>query len=103
MIFVISAVVSFAYIFLKATQQLNVMSGQYWRVWPTSVLMGVGEATILIYIIKANTLWIGVVNGVAAGGGAMLGMWLHKRTTKSKVAPSRSRPILGIRSERILS
>lgn len=88
MIFLISAAVSFIYIFLKATQQLNVVSGQYWRVWPTSMLMGICEATILIYVVKADTIWIGIANGFGGGLGAMVGMWLHHRTRKHTVEKS---------------
>lgn len=83
--YLLSALCSFCYIFLKATQQINVVSGNYLRVLPVSVLMGLSEATILIFIVKANTVWIGAGNGVAAGAGATLAMWLHhrKRATKA--------------------
>ena len=78
----LSALISFAYIFLKATQQLNVVHGRYWLVWPVSILMGICEACIVIYVVKAGSIWIGASNGVGAGLGAIGAMWVHKRTLK---------------------
>ena len=80
-----SCAVSFLYIFLKSTQQLNVVSGRYWLVWPVSIGMGLCEATILIYVVKANSVWVGAANGIGGGAGAMVGMLLHSYMKRRRV------------------
>lgn len=79
---VASALASFAYVFLRAFQQLNVQGRHYRWVMPTSCLMGVGDVVLVLIIIKIDSLWIGAVNGVAAGLGCMLAMWLDKGRVK---------------------
>ena len=86
--FMTSALATFAYVFLRSFQQLNVVHGRYWAVFPVSILMGLGDATIMLLIVKADTVWIGASNGVAGGCGAMIGMWLHRRLGKRKVETS---------------
>jgi hypothetical protein len=54
--------------------------------------MGIGDATIMLLIVKANTIWIGVSNGVAGACGAIVGMWLHYRTGKRKVVSVSQQP-----------
>jgi len=78
-LFLISALASFVYVFLRAFQQLNVMGGHYWRVMPTSIGMGVGDVVLVILIVKTDTLWIGVSNGIAAGAGCCCAMYLNHR------------------------
>lgn len=78
----LSALINFLYIFLKAIQQLNVVHGRYALVYPVSILMGICEACILLYIVKTGSIWIGVSNGAGAGFGAILAMWLHKKTLR---------------------
>ena len=47
------------YVFLRSTQQLNVVHGRYWAVFPVSLFMGIGDATIMLLIVHADTIWIG--------------------------------------------
>ncbi len=81
-LFLISAIASFVYVALRAWQQLNVMQGHYWRVVPTSIGMGIGDVILVTLIVKTDSLWIGVSNGVAAGLGCCLAMYFNKRMAK---------------------
>lgn len=73
---------SFAYVFMKAMQQLNVVHSQYKWVMPMSLGMGMCEVAIVLIVVKADTVMMGLVNGVGAGLGAMLAMKIHQRVTK---------------------
>lgn len=75
----VSALASFAYVFTRAFQQLNVTGGHYWRVIPTSVFMGLGDVILILLVVKTDTIWIGVSNGLAAGLGCILAMYVNKR------------------------
>lgn len=77
--FFISAIATFAYVFLRAMQQLNVVHGHYWRILPTSVGMGIGDVVLILLIVKADTLWIGISNGLAGACGCYLAIYLTKR------------------------
>lgn len=68
---------SFAYIWLKAFQQLNVMHNQYRWVMPMSFGMGLCEVAMILLLVKADTIALGLVTGLGAGLGAMLAMYLH--------------------------
>lgn len=81
-LFVVSALATFAYVFLRAWQQLNVVGGHYWRVMPASIGMGVGDVVLVLLIVKTDTLWLGVTNGLAGGMGCMLAMYLNRRMSK---------------------
>lgn len=74
-----SFAVSFVYIFLKATQQISVVTQRYWFVLPTSIGLGLCEATILLYVVQAGTIWLGIVNGCGAGLGALAAMVFHRK------------------------
>jgi len=75
----LSALVTFIYVGLRAFQQLNVVNKNYLAVMPTSVLMSVGDVAIVMLIVKADTLWMGVSNGLAGGLGCWLAMYVsHK-------------------------
>lgn len=78
-----AAAVSFIYIFLKAIQQLNVVHFQYRWVMPASLAMGVCEATVIVLIVKADSILMGLVTGVGAGLGAMSAMRLHRYLVRS--------------------
>lgn len=71
--------VSFVYIFLKAWQQINVVTLRYGWVFPTSVCMGLCEVAIVLLVVKADTIFLGLANGVGSGFGAMLAMRLHQK------------------------
>lgn len=83
-LFALSALASFTYVFLRAMQQLNVVHNQYWWVMPTSIAMGLCDVWIILLIVRSETIWIGVTNGVGAGIGAVLAMYLHNRFRTSK-------------------
>lgn len=76
--------VSFVYIFLKAWQQINVVTLRYAWVFPTSVCMGLCEVAIVLLVVRADTIFLGVANGVGAGLGAMLAMRLHQKLRAPK-------------------
>lgn len=78
-LFLISAAATFLYVGLRSFQQLNVTGGHYWRVFPTSLAMGVGDVVLVLLIVKTDTLWIGVTNGVAGGLGCYLAMYLNSK------------------------
>ncbi len=75
----LSAVVTFFYVALRAFQQLNVVNGNYKLVVPTSVLMSIGDVAIVLLIVKTDTLWMGVSNGIGGGLGCMLAMYASKK------------------------
>lgn len=78
-LFFLAGITSFAYVFLRALQQLNVVHNQYWWVVPTSIAMGICDVYLVLTIVKAETLWIGLTNGIGAGSGAILAMIFHRR------------------------
>lgn len=73
---VVPALIAFAYVFLRAFQQLNVVHRNYLMVMPTSILMSVGDVLTVMYIVRIDSLWMGLTNGIAAGFGCMFAMWL---------------------------
>ena len=79
MVFAISAAATFLYVVLRAFQQLNVVHRPYWRILPTSLGMGIGDVVLILLIVKANTLWIGISNGVAGALGCYLAIYITKR------------------------
>lgn len=73
--FLVAFTVSFVYIFLKATQQLNVLHLRYKWVMPVSLGMALCEATIVLLVVNtgiASALFIGLGGGL----GCMLSMSL---------------------------
>ena len=77
--FVLSAIVTALYVACRALQQLHVVHGQYWRILPTSLLMGVGDVALVLMMVKSDTLLIGLSNGVGGAFGCLAAMYLHKR------------------------
>jgi hypothetical protein len=73
----LSACATFVYVFLKAMQQLNVVHNSKFWVVPTSVGMEVCAVGIVLLVVRADTIWLGVSNGLAGGLGALSAMWLH--------------------------
>ena len=76
--------VSFLYIALKALQQRQVMSAQYWRMPAVSFAMAFCEVFIVsnVAVNAANhTSLIILACAIGAGGGAgsICGTWLHAR------------------------
>jgi len=83
-LFLLSALVTFAYVFMRAFQQLNVVGGHYWRVPLFSVAMGVGDVLLVMFIVKADSLWLGVVNGIGGGLGCVFAMYINSKWKKGK-------------------
>jgi hypothetical protein len=75
----VSALASFIYVFLRAWQQINVQGRHYQWVVPTSVAMGIGDVVLILLIVKTDSLWMGVSNGLAAGLGCVGAMKLADR------------------------
>jgi hypothetical protein len=79
MLFLISGGTAFVYVFLRALQQLNVVHNHYWRIPIVSIFMGLGDVVLILVVVKADTLWIGLTNGLAGAAGCFLAMWLNRR------------------------
>lgn len=79
MTFLVSSCVTGLYVFCRALQQLHVVHRNYWRVLPTSLAMGVGDVALVLIMVKADTLTIGLANGVGGAVGCYAAMWLHRK------------------------
>lgn len=75
----ISFVTAYVYIGLKATQQLSVVNGRFLWVLPVSIAMGLCEAGIVLMVVQSGTLFLGLMNGLGGGLGAMTAMVLNRR------------------------
>ena len=75
----LSMIATFLYVMLRALQQLNVVHGYYFRIIPVSLGMGVGDVLLVLLIIKTQTLWMGITNGLAGACGCWAAMYLTKR------------------------
>jgi hypothetical protein len=78
------ALASFAYVFLRAFQQLNVQAYAYHLVIPTSVCMALGDVYLVVsYAKSGGPSWPLVLTvGIASGSGSMAAMFLRKRMTR---------------------
>ncbi len=79
MMFWLSATATFMYVFLRALQQLNVIHRHYWRIPLTSLGMGVGDVLLILLIVRADTLWIGVTNGIGGCLGCYAAIYVNAR------------------------
>ena len=68
---------SFAFIFLKAFQQLNVVHRQYLLVMPTSIAMAACEVAVIALVVREGWGWLVLFTGVGAGFGCIAAMMLH--------------------------
>jgi hypothetical protein len=73
---------SFAFIFLKAFQQLNVVHRQYVLVIPTSMMMSACEVAVIYLVAKQGWGWLVLATGLGGGLGCVGAMFLHKFTQK---------------------
>lgn len=78
----LSFVASFAFIFLKAWQQLNVVHHQVWWILPTSMLMAVCEVYVVSVAAVQGWGWIVLPVGLGSGLGCLTSMVIHKRMRK---------------------
>lgn len=77
-----AAFVTFVYVFFRAFQQLNVIHKHYWRIPFASLAMGLGDVMLVILVVKTQTLWMGVTNGVAGMLGCYGAMYMNERISK---------------------
>lgn len=77
------AVANFIFIALKATQQLNVVHGDYKLVFLTSNLMAFTEVYLVAsYARNGAALPVILTVGLSGGLGCVCSMWLRKRLLK---------------------
>lgn len=76
---------SFAFIFLKAFQQLNVVHRQYLLVIPTSMAMSACEVAVISLVVRQGWGWLVLFTGFGAGLGCVAAMFLHGFTRKKAV------------------
>jgi hypothetical protein len=76
--FLLLALASFAFIGLRAFQQLNVMHHRIAWVVPTSGLMAITEVTILVNAVQQGW-WSWVPMFIGGSTGCVVSMLLHKR------------------------
>ena len=70
---------SFAFIFLRALQQRNVVHDNYWWVVPTSLAMAATEAVVIVNIARQGWHFPLVLSvGVGSGLGCITAMVFHK-------------------------
>ena len=67
------------FVFLKATQQLNVVGGHYKMVVPVSYLMAVCEVTIVLGVVHVASLWAAIPMGTGGAIGSCSAMYLHRK------------------------
>ena len=77
-LFVYAFIATFFYVAIRAFQQLNVVHYEWGRVFPTSIVMGLVDVTLILLIVKTNSLWMGLTNGVAGALGCYAGMYVNK-------------------------
>jgi hypothetical protein len=82
MLFALAFSSAFVFVLLKSFQQLNVSSGKYLWVLPTSLAMAVCEVYVTWQAATRGWGWIVLPIGFGAGLGAMAGMWLHGRLSR---------------------
>jgi len=69
---------SFAFIFLKAWQQLNVVYHQIWWIIPTSFCLSVCEVYLIVQAAANGVSWIVLPLGFGSGLGCLASMILHR-------------------------
>lgn len=84
MTYLLSFLCSFAFIFLKAFQQLNVVHRQYWFVVPTSMAMATCEVAVIALVAKNGWGWLVLSTGVGGGFGCVVAMYFHGFTTTKR-------------------
>lgn len=77
---------SFIFVALKSFQQLNVQHDRKWLVLPTSFLMAFVEVSIVLSVVRAQSLWTAIPLGAGAGLGCLFAMFLHRRIRDAHIA-----------------
>jgi hypothetical protein len=70
--------VSYAYIYLKAWQQINVIKLRYRMVPLVSMLMALCEVTTIGLVVHTS-FWLFIPIGIGGGLGCVMAMWRHNR------------------------
>lgn len=84
-LYVIAFLSSFAFVFVKAFQQLNVVHGLKLAAFLTAYLMALFEVLTLgalayqFATVGINALWMVIPIGTGGGLGVISSMWVHKR------------------------
>lgn len=85
MIYALAFVASFAFVFLRAFQQLNVVKGNRVLVIPTSLCMAGCEVFTVASIARSGWGWIVLPVGLGAGIGCLCAMYVHKRFVDKRI------------------
>lgn len=72
------------FVFFKATQQIQVVSGMYARVIPVSFCMALCEVLIVLNVVHVASLWAALPMGLGGALGSCAAMYLHDRTTNGR-------------------
>ena len=88
MIYLVAFAAQFAFIFMKAFQQRNVVFDHFGLVVPTSMVMGMFEVLVWASVIKAiatgSIILVGLSIGIGGGLGAVSAMKTHRMVTEGK-------------------
>ena len=76
--YLIAFIVSFIFIALKATQQMNVIHYHFKAVMPVSMGLAICEVSIITLVVR-DSLWLAIPLGIGGGLGCLIVMWLHKK------------------------
>ena len=75
------AVATFAHVFARAFQQLNVIHNRVWWVPPTTLVIAICDVVIIVSIVKVG--WTAVAPLTVGGTmGVIAAMWTHRRWRK---------------------
>ena len=77
MIYIIAFGVSFAYIALKACQQIAVVGGKYVVVVPVAFGLALCEVTVISMVVR-DSLWIALPIGAGGALGAVFAMIINR-------------------------
>lgn len=96
MTFLAAFLVSCLYIFLKATQQRQVMAAEYRKMPPVSILMAFCEVFIVANVAKTadgipELSLLALCIGTGSALGSILGTYLHVRNNPPRSPKTRSR------------
>lgn len=70
---------SLVFVGLKSFQQLNVHYDKYLLILPTSLCMAFAEVTLIVGVVKSDSLWSAVPIGLGAGIGCITAMAFHRK------------------------
>ena len=75
-----AGIAAFLNVALRAFQQLNVVYDRRKWVMPTSMLMALCEAIIILFFVHAGfNVWLIIATGLGSGSGCLISMIIHKK------------------------